>query len=90
MTHGMTRRIASQVHYEQGVTLTSKMNPKRSIQEEPWILTEALNEVEEMKRLFELYDFRWMARAPDSFSAGMVSEFYANYLATPEHQTLAG
>ncbi|MCD9639935.1 hypothetical protein HAX54_024928, partial [Datura stramonium] len=36
--------------YEQGLTLTSMLNPKKSIQEEPQTLTDALNRLDEMKR----------------------------------------
>ncbi|MCE3051727.1 hypothetical protein HAX54_050595 [Datura stramonium] len=63
---------------------------RRSIKEELQVLTNALNEVEEMKKLFDFYGFEWMARTPDSYSANMVRKFYTNNLATLEQRTQAG
>ncbi|MCD7456016.1 hypothetical protein HAX54_030464 [Datura stramonium] len=59
-------------------------------QEEPRILTSALNKVEEMKHLFDFYGFVLMGRNPDSYTANMVREFTANYMATLEQRTPAG
>ncbi|MCD7471885.1 hypothetical protein HAX54_012662 [Datura stramonium] len=42
--------------YEQGLFLTSKKNPKRSIQEEPRILIWVMNENKYLRRLLDLYD----------------------------------
>lgn len=50
-------------------------------------MTGAMNMVEEMKRLFDLYDFSWMERTFDSFSVDMVNKLYAKYMATMYHQT---
>ncbi|MCD9646446.1 hypothetical protein HAX54_036268 [Datura stramonium] len=47
-------------------------NPKRSIREESYILVGSLNEVEDLKRLFNLYGFGWMERTPDRYIAETV------------------
>ncbi|MCD9642078.1 hypothetical protein HAX54_028712 [Datura stramonium] len=61
-------------------------NPEasRSIQEEPKIQINALNEVPKLKRLFEGYNMYWMAKTLGKYSIEMVCEFYANYYYTLE------
>ncbi|MCE3049477.1 hypothetical protein HAX54_044968, partial [Datura stramonium] len=62
--------------------LNGKWNPSNSIQEEPKIRTNVLNEVLELKRLFEAYNIYWMDETPGKYSMDMVREFYANYYCT--------
>ncbi|MCD7464105.1 hypothetical protein HAX54_052091 [Datura stramonium] len=56
----------------------------RSIQEEPKIKINALNEVQELKRLFEGYNMYWMEKTPGKYNMEMVCEFYANHYYTLE------
>ncbi|MCD9559939.1 hypothetical protein HAX54_018317 [Datura stramonium] len=65
--------------YYAGLAINDKGNPRRSIQEEPWIRTDALNEVPKLKRLFDIYNMHWMAETPGIYSVEMVHEYYANY-----------
>ncbi|MCE0482125.1 hypothetical protein HAX54_040527, partial [Datura stramonium] len=50
----------------------------------------ALNEVEEMKRIFSFYKFEWMARTLKKYNAETVWEFYAKHLATMEQKAKYG
>ncbi|MCD7452537.1 hypothetical protein HAX54_017366 [Datura stramonium] len=70
--------------YYAGLNLNEKGNPIRSIQEEPKIQINALNEVTELKRIFEGYNMYWMEKTPGKYSMEMVHEFYANYYCTLE------
>ncbi|MCD9638572.1 hypothetical protein HAX54_022629 [Datura stramonium] len=58
--------------------------PNASIQEEPKIQTGALNEVPELRRLFEKYIVHWIVETPGRYSGDMVCEFYENYYSTME------
>ncbi|MCD7453014.1 hypothetical protein HAX54_019271 [Datura stramonium] len=70
--------------YYAGLNLTEKENPSRSIQEEPKIHINALNEVPEHKRIFEGYNMHLMTKTPGKYTIEMVHEFYANYYCTLE------
>ncbi|MCD7451964.1 hypothetical protein HAX54_014342, partial [Datura stramonium] len=70
--------------YYIGLALNDKGNPNRSIQEEPKIRINSLNEVPEHKRLFEGYNMHWMTKTPGKYSIEMVREFYENYYCTLE------
>ncbi|MCD9646724.1 hypothetical protein HAX54_036878 [Datura stramonium] len=76
--------LGSRDVYYTGLNLNEKGNPSRSIQEEPKIQIDALNEVLELKRLFEGYNMYWMAKTPGKYNMEMVCEFYANYYCTLE------
>ncbi|MCD7466663.1 hypothetical protein HAX54_003581 [Datura stramonium] len=52
--------------YFAGLNLNEKGNPNRSIQKEPKIQINSLNEVPELKRLFEGCNMYWMANTPVS------------------------
>ncbi|MCD7463783.1 hypothetical protein HAX54_051380 [Datura stramonium] len=75
---------------QEGLTLKQKGNSNRSLEEEPRILIEALNKVEYLKRLFELYEFRWMARTLDEYNAKIIRKFYDDYLETLENYSPTG
>ncbi|MCD9559911.1 hypothetical protein HAX54_018287 [Datura stramonium] len=64
----------------------SGITPKesRSIQEEPKIQINALNEVPELKRIFKGYNMHCMTKTLGKYSMEMVREFYANYYYTLE------
>ncbi|MCD9645708.1 hypothetical protein HAX54_034845, partial [Datura stramonium] len=70
--------------YYAGLHLTEKGNPSRSIQEEPKIRINALNEVPKLKRILEGYNMHWMTKTPGKYSMEMVRDFYANYYYTRE------
>ncbi|MCD7455870.1 hypothetical protein HAX54_029907, partial [Datura stramonium] len=58
--------------YYAGLNLNEKWNPSCSIQEEPKIQINALNEVPDLKRLFEGYNMYWMAKTPGKYNMEMV------------------
>ncbi|MCD7466403.1 hypothetical protein HAX54_003055 [Datura stramonium] len=75
---------AAEESNEQGSMAMKKGNPNCSIQEEPKIQNNSLNEFPELKRLFEGYNMYWMAKTLGKYSMEMVHEFYANYYCTLE------
>ncbi|MCD7449206.1 hypothetical protein HAX54_050644 [Datura stramonium] len=70
--------------YYAGLSLNDKGNPSRSIQEDPKIQINALNEVPELKRLFEGYNMYWTTKTLGKYNMEMVHEFYTNYYCTLE------
>ncbi|MCD7471139.1 hypothetical protein HAX54_011447 [Datura stramonium] len=76
--------MASWNVYYAELALSEKGNPNRSIEEEPRIQINALNEVPELKSLFEGYNMYWMAKTLRKYNMEMVREFYANYYYTME------
>ncbi|MCE3050499.1 hypothetical protein HAX54_047385 [Datura stramonium] len=69
-------------------TVTTKSQDKSQVivEEEPKIRTSALNEVPELRRIFEKYNMHWMAETPKKYISVMVREFYANYYSTLENK----
>ncbi|MCE2055801.1 hypothetical protein HAX54_043443, partial [Datura stramonium] len=57
--------------YYAGLALNEKGNPSRSIQEEPKIQINALNEVLELERIFEGYNIYWMAKTLGKYKMEM-------------------
>ncbi|MCE3050784.1 hypothetical protein HAX54_048143 [Datura stramonium] len=55
--------------------LDEKGNPSRSIQEEPKIQTNALNEVLELKRIFEGYNMHWMTKTRGKYMPSRTIEY---------------
>ncbi|MCD7467076.1 hypothetical protein HAX54_004274, partial [Datura stramonium] len=53
--------------------------------EEPPIWTNVLNEVPELRQLFDAYNMHWMDETPGKYSLEMVHEFYINYYCTWEN-----
>ncbi|MCE2055316.1 hypothetical protein HAX54_042391 [Datura stramonium] len=73
--------------YFAGLNINEKGNPSRSIQEEPKIQNNALNDVPELKRIFKGYNMYWMSKTPGKYSMEMVYEFYTNYYYTLEKKS---
>ncbi|MCE3215351.1 hypothetical protein HAX54_002068 [Datura stramonium] len=85
----MTRRVLLKILASRWRTLTlpphqNQGNTSRSIQKEPKIQINALNEVPELKRLFKGYNMNWMDKTKGKYIMEMVHEFYANYYCTLE------
>ncbi|MCD7469755.1 hypothetical protein HAX54_008992 [Datura stramonium] len=85
-----TRRIqqrssGSRDVYYVGLALIEKGNPRRSIQEEPRIRTNALNDVQKLKRIFDAYNIHGMTKKSGKYGMEMVLEFFANYFCTLEN-----
>ncbi|MCE0481942.1 hypothetical protein HAX54_040155 [Datura stramonium] len=78
------KESASKKSNEQGSISMKKGNPSSSIQDKSKIQINSLNEVPELKRLFEGYNIYWMAKTTTIYNMEMVHEFYANYYCTLE------
>lgn len=59
--------------------MKNKGNKKRSIQEEPHIVPEELQQRPELDQVFKKSKLEWMTRQQKMYKAKKVIEFYINY-----------